>query len=199
MKSETTVYGRIVKKYEIPLDQIDDLNDRYEKAKSSLESMGHRLAGRITSELSILPLVKDSKIFPSFVAAIQDYFTSCLQFKVIDWLPNQEQVEIISCWINDMKEGEYNPPHIHHDATGWSTVLFLKIPEYINDAKHDQKFRDGKLGFIGVDGVSSKWMEPKVGDFYIFRANHMHCVMPFKLKNNDDVRRSLSFNFIEKP
>ena len=77
--------------------------------------------------------------------------------------------------------------------------MFLKIPEYINDAKHDQKFRDGKLGFIGVDGVSSKWMEPKVGDFYIFRANHMHCVMPFKLKNPDDVRRSLSFNFIEKP
>ena len=28
MKSETTVYGRIVKKYEIPLDQIDFRNQQ---------------------------------------------------------------------------------------------------------------------------------------------------------------------------
>ena len=41
-------------------------------------------------------------------------------------------------------------------------------------------------------------MEPKVGEFYIFEAKHQHCVMPFKVKNKGDIRRSMSFNFIEK-
>ena len=187
MESQQIIYGKMVKKYKIPLDQIEDLNNRYDKAKETLDKMGHKLAGRIDSELSILPIVQSALIFPTFVESIQDYFKTCMDTKIIDWLPNREQVEIIACWINDMKEGEFNPPHTHYNTIGWSTVLFLKVPEIIDDTKDPHKFVDGKLGFFGV-----------VGDFYIFQANHMHCVMPFKLKNKNDVRRSMSFNFIEK-
>tara|TARA_A100001015_G_C14952730_1_gene697422 strand:- start:243 stop:857 length:615 start_codon:yes stop_codon:yes gene_type:complete len=198
MESQQIIYGKMVKKYKIPLDQIEDLNNRYDKAKETLDKMGHKLAGRIDSELSILPIVQSALIFPTFVESIQDYFKTCMDTKIIDWLPNREQVEIIACWINDMKEGEFNPPHTHYNTIGWSTVLFLKVPEIIDDTKDPHKFVDGKLGFFGVDGVSCKWEKPVVGDFYIFQANHMHCVMPFKLKNKNDVRRSMSFNFIEK-
>ena len=49
-----------------------------------------------------------------------------------------------------------------------------------------------------MDGTHSTWVEPEVGHFYIFQANHSHCVMPFKTKIKGDIRRSLSFNFIQK-
>jgi hypothetical protein len=97
-----------------------------------------------------------------------------------------------------MKEGEYNPPHTHHDGTGWSTVLFLKVPEFIDDAKDPHKFKDGQLCFIMNQNIC-KYVTPKVGDFYIFRADHQHCVMPFKTKKSGEIRRSMSFNFIEVP
>ena len=41
------------------------------------------------------------------------------------------------------------------------------------------------------------YVTPKVGDFYIFRADHQHCVMPFKTKKPGAIRRSMSFNFIK--
>ena len=97
-----------------------------------------------------------------------------------------------------MREGEYNPPHTHHDNTGWSSVMFLKIPEFINDAKDPHKFSDGQLGFTSVDGANMTWMEPVVGHFYLFEAKHQHCVMPFKTKIKGEIRRSMSFNFVQK-
>ena len=96
-----------------------------------------------------------------------------------------------------MKPGEYNPPHTHHNLHGYSCVLFLKVPEFINDAKDPHKFKDGQLGFVGVDGVGTTWISPKVGEFYIFHASHQHCVMPFKTVNNG-IRSTMSFNFIFK-
>ena len=114
----------------------------------------------------------------------------------VNLLPERKPLKILSCWINDMVTGEYNPPHTHHDMTGWSTVLFLKVPEFINDAKDPHKFKDGQLGFVSTDGVGTTWMEPKVGHFYVFEAKHQHCVMPFKTKIKGEVRRSMSFNFI---
>ena len=109
-----------------------------------------------------------------------------------------KELEILSCWINDMKEGEYNPPHTHHDNTGWSSVMFLKVPEFVNDVKDPHKYKDGFLGFTDVNGTNMTWMEPKVGHFYIFEARHQHCVMPFKTKIKEATRRSMSFNFIQK-
>ena len=94
-----------------------------------------------------------------------------------------------------MQPHEYNPPHTHHDLTGWSTVLFLKVPNFINDVKHPHKFKDGKLGFFARDTYCD-FYDCKVGDFYIFEASHQHFVMPFKTNDVDPVRRSMSFNFI---
>ena len=74
MESQQIIYGKMVKKYKIPLDQIEDLNNRYDKAKETLDKLGHKLAGRIDSELSILPIVQSALIFPTFVESIQDYF-----------------------------------------------------------------------------------------------------------------------------
>ena len=195
MKSQTTLFGKVIRCYSLPLDAIEDLNTRYEKHKKDLNSFGHRLAGRLDSELDFTHLIGETKIAKHIVDCMNDYMEL---LENVDLHNGEKKLEILSCWINDMQAGEYNPPHTHHNRTGWSTVLFLKVPEFINDAKDPHKFRDGELGFIGVDGTSCKWMEPKVGDFYIFEAGHQHCVMPFKVKQKGEIRRSMSFNFIQK-
>ena len=179
----------------MPLEDIDDLNTKYEKHRKELESFGPRLAGRLDSELEFTHQIGQTKIAKHIVDCMNDYIET---LDKVNLFQGNKQLEILSCWINDMVEGEYNPPHTHHDLTGWSTVLFLKIPEFINDAKDPHKFKDGYLGFTGVDGINMTWMEPKIGHFYIFEARHQHCVMPFKTKIKGDIRRSMSFNFIQK-
>jgi len=194
MKSQTIIFGKIVKCYDLPLDSIEDLNNRYEKLKTKLHSFGSRLAGRLESELEFTNLLEETKISKYLVDCMHDYVD---MLEKVSKIGKKKPLHILSCWVNDMQEGEYNPPHTHHNGTGWSTVLFLKIPEFINDAKDPHKFKDGQLGFVGVDGVGSNWVTPKVGQFYVFEASHQHCVMPFKVKKKGEIRRSMSFNFIE--
>ena len=195
MKAQTNVFGRVVKRYDMPLEAIDDLNNKYEERKKELGSFGPRLAGRLNSELEFTHLIGETKIAKNIVDCMNDYIET---LDKINLFKGTKELEILSCWINDMEEGEYNPPHTHHDNTGWSTVLFLKVPEFINDVKDPHKFKDGQLGFTDVDGTHTTWMEPEVGHFYIFEARHQHCVMPFKTKIKGEIRRSMSFNFIQK-
>ena len=192
MDAATQIFGRIVKKYQLPLDKIEDLNLKYEEVRKNLKTFNHRLAGRLQSELDFTEILQSTSILKDIVKCMQDYVDDLKKFGLLTTYNN---LNILSCWINDMKQGEYNPPHTHHDLTGWSTVLFLKVPEFVRDTEYENKFRDGLLGFITEDGLRIEWTEPKVGDFYIFEACHQHCVMPFKTKINGEVRRSMSFNF----
>ena len=194
MTSKTFVDGKILKKYKIPIDEINELNTIYETEKAKLGSKGSKLAGRIDSELDVTTFISDTKIYKTLIKCITEFIMASNHFGIFD--KPAVNLDIISCWINDMKEGEYNPPHTHHDNTGWSTVLFLKVPEIINDVKHQHKFRDAQLGFVWDNGAGVKYFDPVVGDFYVFKANHQHAVMPFKTKIKGDVRRSMSFNFI---
>ena len=193
MKAQTTLFGRIVKRYDIPLDAIQDLNTRYEAHKKKLNSFGPRLAGRLDSEKEFTHLLAEAEASKHIVDCMNDYINTLDDLGKFD---EEKKLKILSCWINDMKEGEYNPPHTHHDTTGWSTVMFLKVPEFIDDTKDPHKFKDGKLGFIGHDGIYTTWTDPEVGHFYIFEAAHQHCVMPFKTKVKGKIRRSMSFNFV---
>ena len=195
MKSRTYTFGRVIKRYDIPLNLIDDLNEKYEEHRKNLNSFGPRLAGRLDSELEFTQKISECKVSATIVDCMNDYIES---IEKVNLFSGTKQLEILSCWINDMQEGEYNPPHTHHDNTGWSSVMFLKVPEFINDAKDPHKYKDGFLGFTDVNGTNCTWMEPEVGHFYIFEARHQHCVMPFKVKNKGDIRRSMSFNFIQK-
>ena len=190
------IFGKIIGKYKIPLDIIDDLNVRYEKAKSHLSSYSPRLAGRLNSELDLMGIISNAKGFKKITECMDDYMKTGVYYELFP--AGYHTLEIIGCWMNDMMAGEYNPIHTHHDGHGWSSVLFLKIPKFINDARDPHKFKDGQLAFVNVDGTSSYYIIPKVGDFYLFNANHMHCVNPFKTEKPDEIRRSMSFNFIIK-
>lgn len=192
--SKVFVSGRIIKRYEIPLEQIKELNNTFDETKNNLKDKGAKLAGRIDTELDVLPLITKLSIFETIKKNMNDYIMSLNNFDLHD--KPVSNLHIMSMWINDMKPHEYNPPHTHHDRTGWSTVMFLKVPECINDLKHKHKFRDGKLGFI-YPNDDAQFFTPEVGHFYIFEASHMHFVFPYKTNDKDPIRRSMSFNFVE--
>ena len=194
---KTIVDGQIIKKYEVPLDMVNELNQEYDKNKKNLYSNSEHLAGRINTELSILDFLPKLKIFKKINFFIQDYMMTLNNFGIIE--KPQIRTHIQSCWVNDMKESEYNPVHVHNGPSnnGWSCVLFLKVPEFVNDVKHKHKFHDGQLCFLGFDRKLF-WCDPQVGDFYLFQANQPHTVYPFKTKIKGKVRRSMSFNLIEK-
>ena len=191
--SKTFVTGKIIKRYEIPLEQIKELNDAFDERKKNLEDKGPKLAGRIDTELSSINFVPELPIMETIKRNMNDYIVSLNNFDLID-NPIYD-LKILSMWINDMQPHEYNPPHVHHDRTGWATVMFLKVPNFINDLKHKHKFRDGSLGFC-LPNDDVKFFEPEVGHFYIFEASHMHFVFPYKTNDKDPTRRSMSFNFI---
>ena len=195
MKEVFITDSHFIGQYKIANKYIKDLNKRYEAAKQGLISYGPKLAGRLDSELEMLNIIQSTEIFPQIVKCMDKYIKKCIEFRTIPRL--YYDLDIIGCWINDMKAGEYNPPHTHHDGTGWSTVLFLKVPEFINDAKDPHKFKDGMLCFL-MGGNTTYYAAPRVGDFYIFHARHQHCVMPFKTKDPKGTRRSMSFNFVTK-
>jgi hypothetical protein len=193
MISKTIVSGRIIKKYKIPLNQVEELNKKYEDNKHSLESKGAKLAGRLDSELESTKVIQSLPIFETIKKCMNEYMISLNHFSLTP--KPMYNLKIITMWINDMQPREYNPIHTHHDGTGWSTVMFLKVPNFINDAKHKHKFRDGALGFIFPEN-KTMFYEPDVGDFYIFEASHQHFVLPYKTNDSDPTRRSMSFNFI---
>ena len=191
------VFGRIICKYKIDLDLIDDVNKKYEdalKKTNLLTSHGKHLAGRLDSELDVLPILKSCKIFKKITECMSDYIDTCIEHGLCT--PGPHNLDILSCWMNDMKAGEYNPIHTHNHNFGYASNLYLKMPEFINDVKEPHKFKDGKIAFIAPNATASANFLPKVGDFYIFQADHMHCVHPFKTQDPNGIRRSMPINFV---
>ena len=127
MKSKTFVNGSIVKKYEIPLEEIKEVNDTFDKERKNLVSDSSRLAGRINTELNASIFIQNLKIYNTIINSMNEFVMASNHFGLVD--RPVMNLHISSIWINDMLEGEYNPPHTHYNPhSGWSTVLFLKVP-----------------------------------------------------------------------
>ena len=179
------------------------------------KNWGDNLAGQIADE----PLVphelmqnykigKDGTVYNFFMEMIGKYVQHCTaqqatsidieKVKNVEWLTQMK-----SCWIISQWESEYNPIHIHTECQ-MSTVMYLKIPEFLPSTKPERD-DDGNIMFIGGAGNPSQLtrnllkVKPVVGDFFIFPAHLQHTVYPFKT-DGDFERRSVSFNadFINK-
>jgi len=101
-------------------------------------------------------------------------------------------------WINYMKAGEYNPPHIH--GGHYSFVFFLDVPKEIHE--ENKKFKGvhsgpGSLSFMYGQTSRPQWAGvertflPRQGDFFMFPALLYHTVSPFQ---SDVTRISMSGN-----
>ena len=112
--------------------------------------------------------------------------------------PLTKSINVALTWVNFMRPGEFNPPHIHSDCD-FSSVLFVQIPEKLRE--ENKKFTGTSSGPGSISftyGESQKYsishmgILPEEGDLFIFPANLTHFVAPFLSKGE---RISMSANF----
>ena len=113
---------------------------------------------------------------------------------------NVPNLNLETVWVNFMKSGESNPPHIHTNCN-LSSVWFLKIPNELKKENSKYKgtvtnggpgsicFMNGTFSPMAIDEV--RWF-PQEGDFFIFPYNVKHYVSPFISKC---VRVSVAANY----
>ena len=121
----------------------------------------------------------------------------------ISWIPfnkiKEYNLHLNSIWVNEMKQHEYNPAHIHRGIlfTGLSSVMILKLPStFGKEYSNDKVKQNGKLQILGAsNGQFAKidYQPPMdLRDFYVFPYDMRHCVYPFNGTN--ETRRTLAAN-----
>ena len=202
LKFEPVFLGQSVIRYQVPLDIFNAINEIYEQNYSDLYKANDQLVGKIEKEHSLFYLGKDQtkiKNHNFLPRNVTDYFMQVfyhyLNFnKIRDY-----DTHLNSIWVNEMKQHEYNPAHVHRGMlyTGLSSVMILKLPstygkEY--SAEHIQQ--NGRLQILGAaNGQFAKidYQPPMdLRDFYVFPYDMRHCVYPFN--GTDETRRTLAAN-----
>ena len=168
----------------------NDLKDLKELCDNKKELWSDKLAGIIEGEYKI-DLGVYTKIIAPYLKAYQKAYK--------DWYGLDSQaIEPTTAWVNFMKKGESNPPHIHHNCH-LSSAILLDLPDEI---KEEQKKWKGTgegpaaLSFFVANPQSfhtNSWaFKGEVGDFFIFPWNLTHSVSNFI---SDVTRVSLAANF----
>ena len=193
--------GQSVLKYQVPLDIYQTINDVYEKRRPELYPANKQLVGKIEQEHSLFfdgPPNNKMQPHRCLPNNVMQWFWE--KFKhYLDWNKIIEyRMHLNSCWVNEMKEHEYNPIHIHQGSlyTGLSSVMILKLPEHTGvEYSAQDKPMNGKLQIIsnstGQFCNTDYAPNTQERDFYIFPYDMRHCVNPF---NGPGLRRTLSFN-----
>ena len=105
----------------------------------------------------------------------------------------------IDLWVNFMKAGDFNPPHIHGGDI--SFVIFVDVPDKLSKEMEEHEGTTAKPGQLmfnyGENSKTKQWatighhVTPRTGDMYVFPAQQQHWVAPFK---SDVTRISVSGN-----
>jgi hypothetical protein len=193
--------GQSVLRYKTPVYVQQVINHVYENKLHELPPANKQLVGKINNEHSIFyngedeTKVKKHNMLPLDVL---NWFNGMFEH-YLKWNKIKEyDMRLNSIWVNEMKEHEYNPVHIHQGSifTGLSSVMILKLPKSfgVEYSAADQP-QNGRLQILGsASGQFSKidyQPEVKVGDFFIFPYDMRHCVYPF---NGPETRRTLAAN-----
>ena len=194
--------GQSVLKYQVPLDIFITINKLYEQKYNSLYPANGQLVGKIENEHSLFYGGQDEskmKNHNKLPLNVTDYFMTIFKH-YLNWNKIKGyELHLNSVWVNEMKQHEYNPAHIHRGTlfTGLSSVMILKLPstygkEY--SASHIQQ--NGKLQILGsASGQFAKidYQPPmNLRDFYIFPYDMRHVVYPFN--GTTETRRTLAAN-----
>tara|TARA_R100000322_G_scaffold18808_1_gene11972 strand:- start:61 stop:717 length:657 start_codon:yes stop_codon:yes gene_type:complete len=193
--------GQSILRYKTPIYVQQVINHVYENKLHELPPANKQLVGKINNEHSIFyngedeTKVKKHNMLPLDVL---NWFNGMFEH-YLKWNKIKEyDMRLNSIWVNEMKEHEYNPVHIHQGSifTGLSSVMILKLPKSfgVEYSAADQP-QNGRLQILGsASGQFSKidyQPEVKVGDFFIFPYDMRHCVYPF---NGPETRRTLAAN-----
>ena len=194
--------GQSILRYEVPLDIFTTINSIYQNNFDTLDPANKQLVGKIQNEHSLFYGGKDeskmknhNKLTSDVLKYFMDMFKHYLNWnKIRDY-----ELHLNYIWVNQMKEHEYNPVHIHRGTlfTGLSSVMILSLPStYGKEYSNEEVPQNGKLQILGsASGQFAKIdFQPslKVRDFFIFPYDMRHCVYPFNSTN--ETRRTLAAN-----
>jgi len=202
MKFECINLGQSIMKYQVPYDIFITINAIYESQFKNLPSANKTLVGKIQNEHSIYyngadeTKVKRHNFLPyDIVKWFEDIYKHYLNYNKI----RKYKTHLNSIWINEMKQHEYNPAHIHRGTlyTGLSSVMILKLPNtYGVEYSASETPQNGRLQILGAaNGQFAKidYQPPmEIRDFYVFPYDMRHCVYPFN--GTDQTRRTLAAN-----
>jgi hypothetical protein len=202
LKFDFVFLGQSVLKYQVPLDIFTAINQIYEQNYHNLAPANGQLVGKIENEHTLLYHGKDQtkmKNHNMLPRNVTDYFMTIFKHYLAFNKIREYDTHLNSIWVNEMKQHEYNPAHIHRGMlfTGLSSVMILKMPstfgkEYSNDAIP----QNGRLQILGSSSgqfVKSDYSpNTEERDFYIFPYDMRHCVYPHT--NSNAVRRTLAAN-----
>ena len=194
--------GQSILKYQVPIDIFTTINKIYEDKYNILYPANGQLVGKIEKEHSLFyngedeSKIKNHNMLPMNVT---DYFMNMFKH-YLDWNKIKEcKLHLNSIWVNEMKQHEYNPAHVHRGMlfTGLSSVMILKLPStYGKEYSAAQTPQNGRLQILGAaNGQFAKidYQPPmNIRDFYIFPYDMRHVVYPFN--GTEETRRTLAAN-----
>ena len=205
--------GNFILKYKTPAYLVKVFNSTYERLmkKKKLPLAHKNLAGKIKNEHSLYsvedtpiqgakhPLVEVDKHHNFLSEAAFKFFSNVADHYLNIARVKRYRYRLHSVWINEMKEGEYNPIHNHFGSSeiGLASILILKLPKnYGEEATNKDAPTNGQLAIVGNGGgqfYTSIYapQDLQEGDFLLFPYDVKHCVYPFKGKEK---RRTLSAN-----
>lgn len=184
------IFGPFVFKTKIDKEDIKKIKDLCIKDKS--KDARKSLAASIDNEY----FINNNK----FADIIKEYFKLYAEGhkKFYD-----EEIKNFNCktaWVNYMKNGDYNPVHIHSHCH-LSSVLYLKVPKKLKEEHNKylgtiKNSGPGCISFLYGENkpfaITNYNIFPEEGDFFIFPYNLAHYVFPFKSKVE---RISVAANF----
>ena len=202
LKFQHVYLGETVLKYKVPYDVCMPIITIYEREYKNLPPANKILIGKIKKEHSLYYNGVDSEKIQThsflpydILKWFEDVYKHYLQFNDIE----KFKLQLQSIWVNEMKEHEYNPVHIHRGTifTGLSSVMILGLPDtYGVEYSAEDSPQNGALSIIGsAAGQFAKTdYSPAIrnGEFYVFPYDMRHCVYPFNGTNQ--VRRTLAAN-----
>ena len=201
MKFDSVFLGQSILKYQVPFDIYVAINQIYESKFKQLKPANQQLVGKIKNEHSLFYDGDDQSKMQShnlLPLTILKWFEECYRHYLDFNKIKQYKIHLNSIWVNEMKEHEYNPVHVHQGnlSTGLSSVMVLKLPKSFGvEYSSSENPQNGRLQILGsASGQFSKIdYQPEVApkDFYIFPYDMRHCVYPF---NGPGLRRTLAAN-----
>ena len=202
IKFDFVFLGQSILKYQVPLDIFTTINQIYEQNYNNLYPANKQLVGKIENEHSLFYNGKDEskmKNHNKLSLNVTDYFMTMFKHYLAFNKIREYDLHLNSIWVNEMKQHEYNPAHIHRGMlfTGLSSVMILKLPStYGREYSASETPQNGRRQILGAsNGQFAKidYQPPmNLRDFYIFPYDMRHTVYPFNGTN--EVRRTLAAN-----
>ena len=202
LKFNFVFLGQSILKYQVPLDVFKVINHIYEQNLDKLYRANGQLVGKIKNEHSLFYHGQDQskmKNHNTLPKDITNYFITIFKHYLHFNKIKDYDLHLNSIWVNEMKEHEYNPAHVHRGMlfTGLSSVMILKLPStFGREYSAAEMPQNGRLQILGAaNGQFAKidYLPPMdVRDFYIFPYDMRHCVYPFN--GTQESRRTLAAN-----